>query len=384
MILSYAKELLRACLRDKAILISLVFCQALLLLPMLASYPMTEEVVCRERAVEMLGITQDLLTGHGDELPQTLLESVERERQHYEEAAEADYPSKDYFAAMAAAKWEEDFQRRTGYSTGGIGYAANARLFEGLAALGEPKVYRTATELPAVEYLALAVGVMPSICVLLPALVAASRVTLRLRGRGFFGRAPLPLGRLARWAGASLACVTLALTGPAATVLPAALVAFARNGIGDPSYPFVHVIGGEVVAITAGRALLEHFTLLALAGVAIVLLMLLVSRARAATALATGLAVALLPLLPFYSLDSMPWASVGAWLPTSYLSLDQVIGHLTYANGGDITVFAGATFGRGATVLAGAVVGICLVTVVSGLTRGARRKSRLSEGVGAR
>lgn len=381
MILSYTKELPRACLRDKAILVSLVVCQVLLLLPMLASYPMTEEAVSRDQAVQMAGTTQDLLSSQGDKLPQALLESLEREHQYYEDAAEADYPSKEYFAAMAAAKWEEDLQWRSGHLTGGLSYAANARLFEGLAELSDPKVYRTAAELPAVEYLALAVGVMPAVCVLLPSLIATSRVTLRLRGRGFFGRAPV--GRAARWAGASLACVVFVLAGLMAVVLPAALVALARNGVGDPSYPFVHIVSGDVVASTAGRALVEYFALLALAGIAIALLMCLVSRARAAAALAAGLAVVLFPLLPFYSLGSMPWASVGAWLPTTYLALDQVVGHLTYANSGDVSVFAGATFGRGVVVLGCTAGVICLVTAGAGALAGSRDKKRLLKG-GAR
>lgn len=378
MILSYTKELLRACLRDKAILVSLVVCQALLLLPMLAGYPMTEEVVCRDQAVQALGTTQDLLSSQGDKLPQALRDSVEREHRCYEDATAADYPSKEYFSAMAAAKWEEDLQWRSGYLTGGLSYAANARLFEGLAELDEPKVYRTAAELPPVEYLALAIGVMPAICVLLPSLIAVSRVTLRLRGRGVFGRAPV--GRAARWAGALLACVVFIFAGLVVTALPAALVVLARNGAGDPSYPFVHIVSGEVVASTAARALLEYFLLLALAGIAISLLMSLASRIKAAAALATGLAAVLFPLLPFYSLGSMPWASVGAWLPTTYLTLDQVIGHLTYANGGDISVFAGATFERGIVALGCAGVGICLITLGVGAAAWAHDKKRLHRG----
>ncbi len=373
--LAYAAEVLRACLRDRAILAALVASQLMLLLPMVAAYPMTEEAICRDRAVEMLGVTQSELASYKESFPAELLDYTEQQHQHYSDAVAAAYPSKEYFAAMAAAKHVEDAEWRAGYLTGDLFYAASAELFDGLARLDDPAVYHSAAELPAIQYLSLTLGVMPAACTLLPSLVAASRVVARLRGRRLLACAPV--GRPARWAGAALAGIALTLGCLLATVLPAALVALIKNGAGDPSYPLVSIVDGEVVESTAGLAVAKDMALLALADIAAALLMCLVGRAGTAAALSIGVAAMLVSLLPFYSLNTMPWAGIGAWLPTSYLRLDQVVGHLTYANGVDISAFAGATPARGFAVLACTGLAICVAAGVAGAARNARDALRL-------
>ena len=114
----YVRDFLRVCLTDRAVVISLVVCQLLMLLPMFTCYPMTEEAVYREQAVEMLDIATNTLSTYGSEMPRALLELTERERQHYADAVEAEYPSREYFAAMAAAKSVEYEMWRAGYYRG--------------------------------------------------------------------------------------------------------------------------------------------------------------------------------------------------------------------------------------------------------------------------
>lgn len=374
--LAYAGELLRVCVRDRAILIALVAAQLLLLLPMAVGYPMTEETLSRDRAKEMLGITKNLRSTYGSELPAELAEYNERQRRHYADAVDAAYPSQEYFAAMAAAQNVEIEEWQAGYRTGGIYDVARAKLLEALAEYDEPKVYRDAAQLPAVEYLALALGVMPAACTLLPSLLGAARVVSRLRGRRFLACAPV--GRLARWAGAALASIALSLACLLATALPATLVAGIRNGMGDPSYPLVTIMADEVVASTVGAAVAQDMALLALGAIGIALLMCLIGRTGPGATLAAGIAATVAPLLPFYSLASMPWAAIGTWLPTSYLRLDQVVGHLTYANGLDIAAFPQATPGRGIAVLACTSLLICLVAGTAGAVRSARDAARLT------
>lgn len=177
-----------------------------------------------------------------------------------------------------------------------------------------------------------------------------------------------------------MASVACAAAGLAAVLMPAALVALLRNGIGDPAYPLVHIIAGDVVASSAGRAIAEDIALLALAGIALVSVMCVVGRAGATGAFAAGVALCVLPLLPLYSASSAPWAAFGAWLPTTYLRPDQVIGQMTYSVAFDISAFPQATVERGAAILACTAAATCLAGIASEAWGNARDRHRLTEG----
>lgn len=178
--LAYAADLLRVCLRDKAIAASLIACQALLLLPMIVGFPMNEEAINRDRALSMLGIVRNELSAYKDEFPEELCDLTQQQYRHYSDAVAAKYPSKEFFQAMAAASEVEDAEQRAGYLTGDSVHSAYAKLFDGLANIDGTPVYATAADLPALEYLAFALGLMPAIVVLLPAVVATTSIVRRL------------------------------------------------------------------------------------------------------------------------------------------------------------------------------------------------------------
>lgn len=311
--LAYAADLLRVCLRDKAIAASLIACQALLLLPMIVGFPMNEEAINRDRALSMLGVVRNELSAYKDEFPEELYDLTQQQYRHYSDAVAAKYPSKEFFRAMAAASEVEDAEQRAGYLTGDNMHSAYAKLFDGLASIDGTPVYATAA-------------------------------------------------------------------GLAAVLMPAALVALLRNGIGDPAYPLVHIIAGDVVASSAGRAIAEDIALLALAGIALASVMCVVGRAGATGAFAAGVALCVLPLLPPYSASSAPWTAFGTWLPTTYLRLDQVIGQMTYSVAFDISAFPQATVERGAAILACTAAATCLAGIASEAWGNARDRHRLTEG----
>lgn len=376
--LAYAADLLRVCLRDKAIAASLIACQALLLLPMIVGFPMNEEAINRDRALSMLGIVRNELSAYKDEFPEELYDLTQQQYRHYSDAVAAKYPSKEFFRAMAAASEVEDAEQRAGYLTGDNIHSAYAKLFDGLASIDGTPVYATAADLPALEYLAFALGLMPAIVVLLPAVVATTSIVRRLRGQTLLAHAPI--GKAARRVVATMTSIACAAAGLAAVLMPAALVALLRNGIGDPAYPLVHIIAGDVVASSAGRAIAEDIALLALAGIALVSVMCVVGRAGATGAFAAGVALCVLPLLPPYSASSAPWAAFGAWLPTTYLRLDQVIGQMTYSVAFDISAFPQATVERGAAILACTAAATCLAGIALEAWGNARDRHHLAEG----
>ena len=206
--LAYAADLLRVCLRDKAIAASLIACQVLLLLPMIVGFPMNEEAINRDRALSMLGIVRNELSAYKDEFPEELYDLTQQQYRHYSDAVAAKYPSKEFFRAMAAASEVEDAEQRAGYLTGDNMHNAYAKLFDGLVSIDGTPVYATAADLPALEYLSFALGLMPAIVVLLPAVVATTSILRRLRGQTLLAHAPI--GRAARRAVATMASIACA------------------------------------------------------------------------------------------------------------------------------------------------------------------------------
>ncbi len=348
-LLAYMRALASLAIRDKVVIVVLVLTQLLFLLPMVANYPTGEEAICRERAVESAGIARDELIRYGSEFPEELLELTRQEYAHFSDAAAASYPSSEYFAALGSAREVQDREWQAGYLTGGLSYRASAALLIELSELDNPQTYASAKDLPALNYLALALGVMPAITLLLPGLLAAYAVFRRLHGHGLL--AVVPLREHTRRAGAALVAAALSAVGPIAVALPSVLVALARNGLGDARYPVVSIMGDDVVSSTVLGTLGRNAALLILEAIALTLFVGLVSRVSPRLAFGLGLLAILLPLAPLYAAESAPWHEVGSLLPTTYLSLNQVVGYPTYANGLDISMFQGATSGRGVTVL---------------------------------
>ena len=373
--LAYMRALAFLAVRDKGVIVVLVLAQLLFLLPMVASYPTGEEAICHERAVESAGIARDELIRYGSEFPEELLELTRQEYAHFSDAAAAIYPSSEYFAALSSAREVQDREWQAGYLTGGLSYRASATLLTKLSELDSPQTYATAKDLPALNYLALGIGVMPAITLLLPGLLAAYAVFRRLYGHGLLAVAPLR--KHARHTGAILVASVLSAVGPIAVALPSALVALVRNGLGDARYPVVSIMGGNVVSDTVLGTLGRDAALIVLEAIALALFVGLVSRASPRLAIGLGLLALLLPLAPLYAAESAPWHEVGSLLPTTYLSLSQVVGYPTYANGLDISVFPEATFRRGVTVLLATAATFVAVSFIATRIGSGTRKRRL-------
>lgn len=373
--LAYVRAAAALVTRDRSVIVVLVLSQLLFLLPMIVNYPTGEEAISRKRVLENVDIARRELLDYGNEFPDELLELTKQEYESFTTAAAADYPSSKYFAAFGAARGAQDKEWQAGYLTGGLIYNASGTLLTGLSRLHNPQVYSSARDLPMLNYLGLAMGVIPSIILLLPSVFAAYATLRRLHGHRLLAVAPI--GRCARNAGAALAASALSALGPLAVLLPSALIALAKNGLGDPAYPVVSIMGGTVVSDTVLGVLGKDIALALSWAVALVLFMGLVNRIRPRAALGTALLVLAVPLLPLYSSESMPWHEVGSMLPMTYLSLDHIVGYPTYANGLDISLFSGATFGVGVVVLLATAVLLALVSLAADIVSGVIRTRRL-------
>lgn len=374
-LLAFMRAIASLAIRDKSVLIVLVLSQLLFLLPMVASYPTGEEAICRERAVENAGIARDELVRYGSEFPEELLELTRQEYAHFSDATAASYPSSEYFAALGAAREVQDREWQAGYLTGDLNYRASATLLTELSELESPQTYATARDLPALNYLALALGIMPAVTLLLPGLLAAHAAFRRLHGNGLLAVAPLH--EHTKHAGAVIVASALSAVGPIAVALPSALVTLVRNGLGDARYPVVSIMGGSVASSTVLETLGQDAALIVLEAIALALFVGLVSRASPRLAIGLGLLGLLLPFAPLYAAESAPWHEVGSLLPTTYLSLNQVVGYPTYANGLDISMFSGATFGRGVTVLLVTTTALTAISLLATCIDSGTRERRL-------
>lgn len=373
--LEYVRASAALAIRDKSVIVVLVLSQLLFLLPMIASYPTGEEAITHERAVENAGIARSELLNYGSEFPEELFELTKQEYESFTAAAEADYPSIDYFAAFGAAREAQDKEWQAGYLTGGLIYKASAELLNGLSKLRDPRVYSSARDLPMLNYLALALGVMPAIILLLPSTLVAHAAIRRLHGHRLLAVAPI--GRCERGVGATLVAAALSILGPFAVLLPSALIALVKNGPGDPAYPVVSITDEAVVLDTVLGTLGKDIALALLGAIALALLMGLVNRIRSHAALGICLLTLAIPLFPLYSSESMPWHAVGSMLPMTYLVLDHVVGYPTYTNGLNISLFSGVTFGRGVVVLLAAATLLALAALVVDLVSSTTQTCRL-------
>ncbi len=361
--ISYAKALASIAIRSKAVIASLVVCQLLFLLPMFASYPTGSVAIDREMCRTNAYLVKDGLLSNGSEFPDDLLALEKQIYQCYQDALDAPYPSKEYFAAFGKAREAEAAEQEAGYLTGGLETQASATLLRQLSELEDPQSYTSAQELPTLNYLSLAAGVMPGVTLILPGILAAYEALKRLHGYGLFSVAPL--GPAKRSTAVMLATVPFAILSPLAVSLPAAAVSLVRNGLGDPSFPIVLIMGSSITTSTVLASLVKDLLLLALFETTLAFFMALVSHADCKLALGLGLLTAILPLMPFYVSETAPWHEFGHLLPMTYLRLDQVVGYPTYANGLDITVFTGATFGRGVAVLVITAALLAIATIAT-------------------
>lgn len=225
------------CLSSKALIVVLILAQALFLLPGLAGYPtLSDLAIGQEQASQTLEI---LLTGMEsgayDSAPDALKDINARELEALTAASNAPSPSKEFFIAYAQYYDVEIECAKLGHTESTPSLYARSELIHRLAGLENPEVYASATEMPATYYLAFVVGLMPGIILLLPVALLTSGSQRRLGGRTLVSMAPVSRAseRLACTAVASV----LSLACLAAALLPAALLAATKNGIGDFAYP---------------------------------------------------------------------------------------------------------------------------------------------------
>lgn len=272
-------------------------------------------------------------------------------------AAESD---RAFYTALARQlRWLEQ-QTRAGELIGGNAgnYALEASFLERLITLDDPRVFEQTADMPLLILLTVhwqRLGRIPLISSLADALTLANRTTDPLASYPPIGYAAhllfaAPLVAVAlvatRWqthrylaaqapvprAGALTATLVvstaLAAAALVAIMLPTALVALLRNGIGDTAYPVAYYFGTEPVLTTTGLALgalARRILLVALCTSSLALCMAAISRRFLPGAVVLGI-LAAFPLMPQYFDHLGPLADVVPWLPSTYLCIPETVG----------------------------------------------------------
>lgn len=226
---------------------------------------------------------------------------------------------------------------------------ANQVYLIALSEMEEPVNYERAHELPGAFAALWALGdLAPYFLPFVAVLLVAWDVSSLFRRGSLLGAAPIGRWRslLMAWSGSwlcSLGLLTLA-------VLPCTLVAAARNGWGDLSYPSVYVQSGELVTSTLGASLGTYAALLALASAFLCAAVCCVSWVCGSpmAGAAVAAALCLLPEFPFWEADG---PSVFSLLPSTYLDLPRIAPPLTAGTAGEVSAVFGAVPGRGFAVL---------------------------------
>ncbi|MBM6755106.1 hypothetical protein H6A18_00945 [Collinsella tanakaei] len=313
-----------------------------------------------------------------------------------------------YEAEACYERFEADHAAGAGRMAGtdAAGSELRARFMERLVELGDPAVYTSTAQMPALVMLAarwqenLAVpgarqlGTLLSTApanqvealgplapeaycmALLPmAIVAVRTVSWRSRER-LLAVAPISGG--AASAVTIVAATLLSLAALGVTMAPAVIWLAVVNGVGDPSYPVAFFWARTPVltdagAIVAQAVVLYMLVALVLACAAELTVQLTHHVAPAVVAVA---AIAAVPLAPEYFETWSPLADIAPWLPSSYFAVPLATGSLGYfINAENVAIpLAGMSVVRGATVL-GITAGACVFALA--LVYGVRTIRRL-------
>ena len=264
-----------------------------------------------------------------------------------------------YTALARQLRWFEQ-QTRAGELIGGNAgnYALEASFLERLITLNDPRVFEQTADMPLLILLTVhwqRLGRIPLISSLADALTLANRATDPLASYPSIGyaahllfAAPLvtvalvatrwqthrylaaqaPVPRAGALAATLVVSTALAAAALVAIMLPTALVALLRNGIGDTAYPVAYYFGTEPVLTTTGLALgalARRILLVALCTSSLALCMAAISRRFLPGAVVLGI-LAALPLMPQYFDHLGPLADVVPWLPSTYLCIPETVG----------------------------------------------------------
>ena len=366
------------CLSSKALIVVLILAQALFLLPGLVGYPTLSDLAIGQEQVnqtlEILSAGMD--SGAYDSAPDALKDINARELEALMAASNAPYPSKEFFIAYARYYDAEIECAKLGHTESTPSLYARSELIHRLASLENPEVYASAAEMPATYYLAFVVGLMPGIILLLPVALLTSGSQRRLGGRTLVSMAPVSRAseRLACTAVASV----LSLACLAAALLPAALLAATKNGIGDFAYPAVSITDGVVSSSTIGDVLAQDAALMTFASLMVVALVAVAESIRARCGLGVAFALLVCPLIPIYTSQSTTWRAVARHLPSSYISCGSIVGLPVYANGLDIRVIPGTTWELGLATLFLFAIALLVIALFTDMARERTATKRLA------
>lgn len=357
--------------------------KALFLLPGLVGYPtLSDLAIGQEQVNQTLEIlSSGMESGAYDSAPDALKDINARELEALTVASNAPYPSKEFFTAYAQYYDVEIECAKLGHTESTPSLYARSELIHRLAGLENPglenpEVYASATVMPATYYLAFVLGLMPGIILLLPVALLTSGSQRRLGGRTLVSMAPVP--RASKRLACTVAAFVLSLACLAATLLPAALLAAIRNGIGDFAYPVVSITDGVVSSSTIGDVLAQDAALMTLASLMVVALVAATESIRARCGLGVAFALLVCPLIPIYTSQSTRWRAVARHLPSSYISCGSVVGLPVYANGLDIRVIPGTTWELGLATLVLFAIALLAVTLFTDMARERTATKRLA------
>ena len=369
----YARELARATVKNR-LLWALIAIEALLVCLALAMPPgqwvptpfnRADALAGASLAIEGAQSTEAILSRLSEEgrplsaANRDALEDARTSAALAEDLLAAENDRAFYTALARQLRWFEQ-QTRAGELIGGNAgnYALEASFLERLITLNDPRVFEQTADMPLLILLTVhwqRLGRIPLINSLADALTLANRATDPLASYPSIGyaahllfAAPLvtvalvatrwqthrylaaqaPVPRAGALAATLVVSTALAAAALVAIMLPTALVALLRNGIGDTAYPVAYYFGTEPVLTTTGLALgalARRILLVALCTSSLALCMAAISRRFLPGAVVLGI-LAALPLMPQYFDHLGPLADVVPWLPSTYLCIPETVG----------------------------------------------------------
>lgn len=244
------KTYLKLALRYRAFWVLSACFALLMLLPFGMGTPTGSYNYSKQRLIdESALLDQQLSDGTYATAPDNLLACLSREQSLYREAKSEEEGSTEYFDCLLKLAELREEERASGFlSTDARLIAFDLTMLRSLAALDDPGLYSNASDLPALYYLSFLLRLLPSVFFFLPAFVA-SLFAVRLTSVGsLHSRTPMtPLQRyiIPCVLAASLVLVVYAFAGGFVFVMT-----LLSNGLGDPAYPVVVCVGGEIVRHT--------------------------------------------------------------------------------------------------------------------------------------
>lgn len=213
-----------------------------------------------------------------------------------------------------------------------ISYQVMAEYTASLANLKEPALYFTTTEEPMLYRLAdIAATLPPQLLYIAPIVVAY--ITMRnMEDDRLAFQMPAPLTQ--KLTLGFLTAVIVCILGAVIAMLPAALISFVRNGVGDPNYPVMFIQDKQIISSTILATFLKGMGLWT--GMAVFNAALVVTLFAFTTSAVPGsliaVALAFVSSVPSYADEHGVFYEILHLLPTTYVNLASVAGWPRYLN----------------------------------------------------